>query len=1204
MGWIKDIVEPKKRSWEDYYKNRWQHDKVVRSTHGVNCTGSCSWNIFVKDGIITWETQALDHPRIDDNLPPYEPRGCQRGMSFSWYIYSPIRVKYPYMRGVLIDLWREAKKQFPDPVQAWAHIQENPETRSSYHSARGKGGFRRVHWDEVNELIAASNIYTIKKHGPDRIVGFSPIPAMSMISYAGGSRFLQLMGGLCLSFYDWYCDLPNASPEMWGEQTDVAESADWYNSKYIAVVGSNLSMTRTPDVHFATEARHNGTKLVVLSPDFSQVSKISDWWIPLHQGQDGAFWMAVNHVILKEFYADKKTEYFNAYLKKYSDMPYLVLLEEKEGVHSAGKFLNLKMLGKDLEHGEFRYLVIDEKSGEMKCPQGSIGDRWSKEKGKWNLESKDSLDGSEIDPLLSLLDNSDDSVYLEVQDFSGETTVKRSVPSKKIKVGEKSYTVTTVFDLLMAQFGVDRGLSGDYAKDYDDKEAAYTPAWQEAHTGIGRETLIRFAKEWAKTAELTEGKCSIIIGAGANHWYHSNLIYRAGITALILTGCVGKNGGGLQHYVGQEKLAPAAPWGSIAFAKDWNASARLQNAPSWHYMNSGQWRHEREYQEYQALPKDSKLGKGHVADMNVRAVKSGWLPFYPQYSESNFDIVKNAQESGCTTDEEIKSYVVDQLKDDKLKYSIEDPDAPENWPRVWYIWRGNALMSSAKGHEYFLKHYLGTHHNCISEEKAEEFVNEVKWHEDCPKGKLDLIIDINFRMDTSALYSDIILPAATWYEKTDLNSTDMHSFINPLSEAVPPLWESKSDWDIFKDLAKKVSELAVDHIPDPLKEVVNVPLLHDTPDELAQPEMKYWAAGECEPIPGKTMHKIVFAERDYVNLYNRFISLGPRARDVGLDAHGVSYSVTDFYDEMINNNHTPTETWNQKTYPSLSEAEDVCDVILNLASETNGELAHRAYQSLEKQVGRSLSKLADGSRDVRMNHKDIVSQPRRLLNSPIWSGLMTNGRAYNGFCLNVDHLVPWRTITGRQSLYLDHEGYIAFGENLPTYKPSPLPESFGDLDKTEREKNSIRLNFLTPHGKWSIHSTYGETERMLTLSRGIEPFWMHPDDAEKIGVVDNDWVEVFNDHGVVCTRACVSHRIPTGAGFIYHSPERTHSVPKSPIRNDRRAGGHNSLTRIRLKPNLMVGGYGQYTYAFNYWGPVGNNRDTHIFVRKLTKLKW
>jgi nitrate reductase alpha subunit len=115
----------------------------------------------------------------------------------------------------------------------------------------------------------------------------------------------------------------------------------------------------------------------------------------------------------------------------------------------------------------------------------------------------------------------------------------------------------------------------------------------------------------------------------------------------------------------------------------------------------------------------------------------------------------------------------------------------------------------------------------------------------------------------------------------------------------------------------------------------------------------------------------------------------------------------------------------------------------------------------------------------------------------------------------------------------------------------------------------------------------------------MEPVWLSEQDANRIGVKDNDWVELYNDHGVVVSRAVISARIPEGTCIFYHSPERTISVPKSPLRHLRRAGGHNSLTRVRLKPVLMAGGYAQFTYHFNYWGPTGVNRDTHILVRKL-----
>jgi len=55
---IKDERSPESRNWEEFYRNRWQYDKVVRSTHGVNCTGGCSWMVHVKDGIVGWELQA------------------------------------------------------------------------------------------------------------------------------------------------------------------------------------------------------------------------------------------------------------------------------------------------------------------------------------------------------------------------------------------------------------------------------------------------------------------------------------------------------------------------------------------------------------------------------------------------------------------------------------------------------------------------------------------------------------------------------------------------------------------------------------------------------------------------------------------------------------------------------------------------------------------------------------------------------------------------------------------------------------------------------------------------------------------------------------------------------------------------------------------------------------------------------------------
>ncbi len=1207
IDWIKDELDPKSRGWEEFYRNRWQHDKVVRSTHGVNCTGGCTWMIHVKEGLVTWEMQGLDYPKLEAGLPPYEPRGCQRGISFSWYLYSPLRVKYPYIRGALLDLWKAVRAKHDDPVAAWKELVENDESRKRWQKARGKGGLRRTDWKTCLEIMAAANIHTIKEHGPDRITGFSPIPAMSMISYAAGARLMQLMGGVALSFYDWYCDLPNASPETWGEQTDVNESADWFNAKLLAVMGANLNMTRTPDCHFAAEARLNGTKMWVFAPDFNQVAKYADEWVAINAGQDGAWWMAVNHVLLKEFHHEQQTPYFISYAKKYTDSPYLVELKKEGDCYKAGQMLRADRLEKydGTENGEWKFLMWDVPSGSTKMPMGSSGFRWGKDQGKWNLKLEDGQDGSAIDPALTFLTDHDEVVSIRLDDFAAGNEIDRGVPAKKLQTKDgETVLVATVYDILMAQYGVGRGVGEGYPEDYNDEDAAYTPAWSEKYTGLSRDTLIKFAREWGVTAEKTNGKCTIIIGAGVNHWYHANLMYRAGIHALMFGGCVGVNGGGLGHYVGQEKLAPMESWSSIALGKDWVPAVRVQNAPSWHYVHSDQWRYEKQFTDYHTVPESSdenSLARGHTMDIQSRAVRNGWLPFYPQFSQNPLDVAKDAVDAGATDDAGIVDHVVQQLKDKKLNFAIEDPDAEENWPRVWYIWRGNALMSSAKGHEYFLKHYLGTHTNTIAEDMAEDCVKEIKWHEHAPQGKMDLVVDLNFRMDTSALYSDIILPAATWYEKADLNSTDMHSFIHPLSEAVPPCWESKSDWQIFKEIAKKVSELAEQHFPEPVRDVVVSALAHDSPAEIAQPDLKDWAKGECEAIPGKTMPGIKVVTRDYRNLYNQFISFGPLVRN-GLGAHGTSYPCEDVYEQAIA--ECATETWDGNTYPSLAEDVSVCNTILRFATVTNGELAYRSYQGMEKKTGLSLTHLIEKHRGVSVTYEGLQSRPFRLLNSPMWSGLVTDGRAYSPFTYNTENDVPWRTLTGRQHLYLDHPLYLQYGEHVPTYKPKPLPTQFADLTFSEEVGKTMMLNYMTPHGKWHIHSTYGDNQRMSTLSRGVEPFWINPKDAEELDIVDNDWVEIHNDHGVVVTRANVSARIPRGVCIQYHSPERTYSVPRSPLRKYKRAGGHNSLVRTRLKPNLMAGGYGQFTYHFNYWGPTGCNRDTHILVRKLPELKW
>src|SRR5581483_841186 len=265
-----------------------------------------------------------------------------------------------------------------DPVRAWAEIVSDPERARRYKSARGRGGLVRAGWDEATEMIAAAHVHTIKAWGPDRIAGFSPIPAMSMVSHASGARFVSLLGGTMLSFYDWYADLPVASPQVFGDQTDVPESGDWWDAAYLIMWGSNLPVTRTPDAHWMTEARYRGQKVVAVSPDYADNVKFADEWLAAQPGTDGALAMAMGHVILREFFVDQLTEPFADYARRFTDLPFLVTLQaQPDGTYLPGKFLTAADIGVGIggrkEHAAFRTVVWDEVTGTPQAPNGSLG---------------------------------------------------------------------------------------------------------------------------------------------------------------------------------------------------------------------------------------------------------------------------------------------------------------------------------------------------------------------------------------------------------------------------------------------------------------------------------------------------------------------------------------------------------------------------------------------------------------------------------------------------------------------------------------------------------------------------------------------------------------------------------------------------------------------------------------------------------------
>ena len=1225
--WFRIADEP--RDWEDFYRERWSYDRSVRTSHSVNCSGSCSWEVFVKNGLICWELQKTDWPQINSETPSYEPRGCQRGISASWYPYSPVRPKYPYIRGVLLDMYEEERAKGKDPVEAWAAIEADPERKKTYRNARGKAGWKRGSWDVATDIWAASIIHTTKKYGADHLASFSPIPAMSMVSFISGHRLCNLLGGTMLSFYEWYHDLPHIMPWIWGDQTDVAEAADWYQSTYWMVIGSNLPMTRTPDAHFASEHKYNGGKIVNLAPNYSDVTKFADLWVPVRPGTDAAFLLSCIHVILQEFHVNRRSTYFYDYVKQFTNLPFVVQLDEQDdGSYLSGRFMRATDFSQyaEEENADWKLIQLEQGTDKVRLPIGTLGFRWEEEKtGRWNLEGKDTQ-GEEFDPMLSCM--GDDGEFEEVQvnfaDFTdtfdtklGQTEGKgnwakkvlRGVPVKRVTNADgKEVLVTTAFDVLLAQLGVNRGLSGAYPTDYDDASQPYTPAWQEQETGVDRELVTRVAREWADNAEKTEGKSIFITGSGTLHWYHGGpLIHRAMAVMGILTGCMGRNGGGFHSYVGTEKIRPYAAIGTLGGASDWTHTPRHMNSTSYFYFHTDQWRYDGMILDPIWAPwaeKFPKKGGNHAADQDLMAVRNGWLPFYPQVDKKNpIEYLKEARANGANTEEEVGAWVAKQFSERKDKFALEDVDAEENHPKVLWIWRGNLIGTSMRGHEYGLKHLLGTHNNVMGEDRAEGLVEGINWHKDAPIGKLDLIVNVNLRMDSSANYADIVLPAAHWYEKYDLTCSDLHSFFHPFTPAHDPPWEAKHDWEAFKECAKKVSELAKKHLPDEFEDLVMTPLITDCKDEMAQPmgEIHDWYNGEVDAIAGKTFPTVKIVKRDFTKVYDKYVTFGPKVREPnGYGCKGILCDLAEEQDKL----KTSYLVGEKDGMPSLEHAEQVCETILRISPESDGELSHKIFQGLEKRVGVQLADLVEGDREIHHHYPELQSQPRRSLTSPHWSAIESPGRTYSPWSMNIERLKPWHTLTGRQEIYFDHRGFRELGEAMPTYKPPVDMVKVGDCKPEDDNGLTKVFRFLTPHGKWSIHSMFWDTWQMLNLFRGGQVVWINDQDAAEIKVKDNEWVEVYNENGICTVRAVVSGTIPRDSVIMYHSSERHVAVPFSPLarkhgKSDLRGGNNNAPTRIMMNPSCMIGGYANWTYFLNYMGPSPSERDCAVLIRKM-----
>jgi len=309
---------PAYTTWKDVYRTQWTWDKVVRSTHHLNCwyQAHCSWDVYVKDGLVYREEQAAEYAQVNPKLPDFNPRGCQKGGCFSERMYDPTRITHPLRRV----------------------------------GPRGGGKWERVSWDEALDDIADAYLDVTVEEGTDRTI-WDLGPGIDFgVGMAAQGRFSALTQSVGLDMDGEIGDSRRGTLETFGKIVFERSADDFFNSDLILFWGGNPVFTQIPQAHFFTEARYNGTKIISIAPDYNPSATKADLWIPIQPGTDAALALSVAHEIVKGGHVNE------AFVKEQTDLPLLVRTDTN---------MYLKQADVQAEGREDHMMLWDAKSGKL-----------------------------------------------------------------------------------------------------------------------------------------------------------------------------------------------------------------------------------------------------------------------------------------------------------------------------------------------------------------------------------------------------------------------------------------------------------------------------------------------------------------------------------------------------------------------------------------------------------------------------------------------------------------------------------------------------------------------------------------------------------------------------------------------------------------------------------------------------------------------
>lgn len=271
--------------WENLHREEWTWDQVTYGTHLVDCyPGNCLWRVYTKDGIVFREEQAAKYPVIDASGPDFNPRGCQKGASYSLQMYNPDRLKYPM-------------KQTGE---------------------RGSGKWKRISWDQCLTEIAEGIVDGLGSQGPESIIFETGPGNGGYVHLLSVGRLFGALGATMLDLDSTIGDFNRGIYETFGKFQFMDSVDGWFFGKLLLIWHMNPAYTRIPSFHFISESRYNGAEVISIAPDYNPSCMHADEYIPVEMGSDAALGLAVCQVLIENSWVDY------AFVKEQTDLPMLV----------------------------------------------------------------------------------------------------------------------------------------------------------------------------------------------------------------------------------------------------------------------------------------------------------------------------------------------------------------------------------------------------------------------------------------------------------------------------------------------------------------------------------------------------------------------------------------------------------------------------------------------------------------------------------------------------------------------------------------------------------------------------------------------------------------------------------------------------------------------------------------------------------------